>query len=841
MRKFLITILVALCALPAYSQPRSDVRANRIIADKALLPPVIDTSFIPDRIGHLVIRPQDTTLWVGLKTTAGGKHWYLFTDWIGAAPGGGGVSDTTDISNFYLKVRSLFSVTYPLAYSNGLTTLDTAIWHGVNFYNTLYPRLSGSYADPSWVTSLAWSKITGAPDFTTTSRFTDSLLAHTARFNSVTSALAGKFNLSDTLAAFAPYTRNTRFLDSLLAHTGRFNSVTSALAGKQATLVSGTNIKTINGNSLLEPGNLVISGGGSSDSSTFIIDSTYTALAVVIGPDTLRMRSFRWTKNGVLIAPVLNDSTGLINITIDSSDIANFSAKVRALLSATGPLTYSNGNISLDTSAGKWRSEAYYNTKYALIGSGGSVPSGNFGNIPVIRNGALVVPGTDSLDFDAGLNIKGQLSATNFLWAGNSLYPYLTLGGNDPMAYFGGTGAAWPSIGRSGGVLTLNGSNTAKRVNINSYLAGPVMLSLYDNGTSRSAAFLKTSIYTDTIIGGASDGSIMGNAYIGDSTSTGTGNSGHMFRAIARQGYNAASLNTFYSSVKMGNNNAAATQGHSVSFQHDAFKYGANTQDISYGAAFLADLIYGGAVNKRYGLAYWDANVNAAGGAKLGMQATIKIEKLKAAIGLNAHILADSSDYAQLDGNMYLGDSLHASGAKKAFHWFNGTAPTSSILGAIVWAEGGELKARDGGGNVTVLTDAPGTTYDPEALASVTAGAGFAVDTVVFTDSTLYGSFYTDQDSFYITKVIVVMKGQAGDTLGIRIAYNDTINVGGTYIDGGILAVNSRTTGNEFSISTNQGIPPGSWVWVKSPTVIAGKKPEYLSVTMVGYRKYIAP
>jgi len=37
-----------------------------------------------------------------------------------------------------------------------------------------------------------------------------------------------------------------------------------ALSGKQATLLSGTNIKTINGNSLLGSGDLTISGGGGS-------------------------------------------------------------------------------------------------------------------------------------------------------------------------------------------------------------------------------------------------------------------------------------------------------------------------------------------------------------------------------------------------------------------------------------------------------------------------------------------------------------------------------------------------------------------------------------------------
>ena len=41
-----------------------------------------------------------------------------------------------------------------------------------------------------------------------------------------------------------------------------FLGLDNDVAGKQATLVSGTNIKTINGDSILGSGNLVVSGGG---------------------------------------------------------------------------------------------------------------------------------------------------------------------------------------------------------------------------------------------------------------------------------------------------------------------------------------------------------------------------------------------------------------------------------------------------------------------------------------------------------------------------------------------------------------------------------------------------
>lgn len=54
--------------------------------------------------------------------------------------------------------------------------------------------------------------------------------------------------------------------DSVLAGFGKLqrqiNDLTTELGGKQATLVSGTNIKTVNGESLVGPGNVTVSGGG---------------------------------------------------------------------------------------------------------------------------------------------------------------------------------------------------------------------------------------------------------------------------------------------------------------------------------------------------------------------------------------------------------------------------------------------------------------------------------------------------------------------------------------------------------------------------------------------------
>ena len=90
-------------------------------------------------------------------------------------------------------------------------------------------------------------------------------------------------------------------LGTLSTQSGTFTSIpqanitnlTTDLASKQATLVSATNIKTINGNSLLGSGDLIISGGGSSnlDGLTDVIITT------PINGQTLSYDGTNWVNN----------------------------------------------------------------------------------------------------------------------------------------------------------------------------------------------------------------------------------------------------------------------------------------------------------------------------------------------------------------------------------------------------------------------------------------------------------------------------------------------------------------------------------------------------------------
>lgn len=137
--------------------------------------------------------------------------------------------------------------------------------------------------------------------------------------------------------------------------------------------------------------------------------------------------------------------------------------------------------------------------------------------------------------------------------------------------------------------------------------------------------------------------------------------------------------------------------------------------------------------------------------------------------------------------------------------------------------------------------------YDTTTLVTFTAGANFAADTAAFTDSTIYGSFkLMGNDTFYVTGVSVVSYSNNAitDSLGIQITYNDTINVIGSHVFAATYGVNNGTTGqdadaDDFTGSNSVPIPPGNWVWLKSPTVVAGRKPYHLSVSIIGYKKRV--
>lgn len=98
----------------------------------------------------------------------------------------------------------------------GNVTLTTSnVTEGTNKYytdarvktysDTLYASLTGSYSNPSWITGLAWSKITGAPSFLTAEA--DTLATVVARGAVVTAdiAIVGKITIGTPTAGMGQY------------------------------------------------------------------------------------------------------------------------------------------------------------------------------------------------------------------------------------------------------------------------------------------------------------------------------------------------------------------------------------------------------------------------------------------------------------------------------------------------------------------------------------------------------------------------------------------------------------------------------------------------------------
>lgn len=102
-----------------------------------------------------------------------------------------------------------------------------------------------------------------------------------------------------TASTTAPSMDGTASYGSGTAYA-RSNHVHPTDTSRQATLVSGTNIKTINGNSLLGSGDLTISGGGSVDYSTQAVSIPTSAWS---GTTATVSAAVVTATNDVIVAP----------------------------------------------------------------------------------------------------------------------------------------------------------------------------------------------------------------------------------------------------------------------------------------------------------------------------------------------------------------------------------------------------------------------------------------------------------------------------------------------------------------------------------------------------------
>jgi hypothetical protein len=135
-------------------------RICNMIPEEYVLPVATDSKLGGVKIGSGINITQDGTISVGAIVETDP----IFTAWLSSNP---------DISSFFNDVGYITIETDPVFLASeaaGIDSTDTSNWNNAYSWGDhagLYPLLSGSYLNPSWISSLEWSKITSAPAFLT--------------------------------------------------------------------------------------------------------------------------------------------------------------------------------------------------------------------------------------------------------------------------------------------------------------------------------------------------------------------------------------------------------------------------------------------------------------------------------------------------------------------------------------------------------------------------------------------------------------------------------------------------------------------------------------------------
>lgn len=297
-------------------------------------------------------------------------------------------------------------------------------------------------------------------------------------------------------------------------------------------------------------------------------------------------------------------------------------------------------------------------------GGSGGTPAGNYGNLQINRNGAFDTPASDSLDFDAGLNIKGSLSATAIPTGGvdadslvvvtsagafkkrnkatfqpaltanqvgygsasnllngsskllfyDGLYPVLAVVGSDPTIYLGDVSTNYPSLASSSGA-SIYGGAIYKSINFYDQSSGNFMARFYTS-TGTIYNTLNGLIISNTL---SSPSNTQGSFAIQRTVPYAvTGLNYHGFTDETDFRVGTQAFNSFGSFVKIGNNNT--TQDHYAGFQTVWSKDSTNrigkiydfvsavsemkagTVDTLYRFKVFESTVTGGIIVKQYGI-----------------------------------------------------------------------------------------------------------------------------------------------------------------------------------------------------------------------------------------------
>ncbi len=280
-------------------------------------------------------------------------------------------------------------------------TLETPIdANGQDIYNVNTTRTTRLYIDGERVVPSGVVIVDGDTDIS-------GLMEKAANLSDVQSASASRINLG------LGNVNNTSDINKPIS-----SATASALAGKQATLVSGTNIKTINGNSVLGTGDLTLTGVGETNTTSNL--GSGQGLAAPKSGVNLPFKSLTAGTN-VTLVPTANDVT--INATVDTSTLLVKANNLSDVQSApTSRTNLGIGNVDNTSDANKPISIATATAlsgKQATLVSGSNIKTINGSSVLgsgdlVIGGGNFIQAGTGAVTLTMQNKVREHLSVKDF-------------------------------------------------------------------------------------------------------------------------------------------------------------------------------------------------------------------------------------------------------------------------------------------------------------------------------------------------------------------------------------------------------------------------------------------
>ncbi|MFI5185928.1 MAG: beta strand repeat-containing protein [Chitinophagales bacterium] len=315
--------------------------------------------------------------------------------------------DTTNISNFSIKVRSLFSGTAPITYSNGLIGITQATTSTNGYlssadWNTFNNKLSS--IDTTNISTFS-VKVRSLFSGTAPITYSNGLIGITQATTSTNGYLSSvDWNTFNNKLSSIDSTNISNFsvkVRSLFSGTAPITYSNGLIGITQATTSTNGYLSSADWNTFNSKANS-FTNGNLSETGSGILTITGGTGSVIGTGTSIQVKQATTAQSGYLSSADWNTFNNKLS-SIDTTNISNFSVKVRSLFSGTAPITYSNGLIGITqatTSTNGYLSSADWNTFNSKANSFTN------GNLTETGSGILTITGGTGSVIGAGTSIQ---------------------------------------------------------------------------------------------------------------------------------------------------------------------------------------------------------------------------------------------------------------------------------------------------------------------------------------------------------------------------------------------------------------------------------------------------